>query len=62
MFTTGQLIFAGLFIVVFVLFIFFSYKEDKKIHLKNYGGVIWVLFSFVIFLISLFIIKYFLKN
>ncbi len=62
MFTTGQLIFAVLFAITFLLIITFSYKKDKKIHLKNYKGVIWVLVSFLIFLVFLFLIKNFLKN
>ncbi|MHA7864370.1 hypothetical protein [Flagellimonas marinaquae] len=62
MFSTGQLIFAALFFIAFVVIIAFSYRKDKKLHKKNYKGVIWILLSFIIFIIILFIIKYFLKN
>lgn len=62
MFSTGQLIFAAIFFVAFIAIIVLSYKKDKKLHQKNYKGVIWILFSFVFFLILLFLIKYFLKN
>jgi cytoskeletal protein RodZ len=62
MFSTGQLIFAALFLVVFIAIISFSYKKDKKLHRKNYKGVIWILVSFVTFIIFLFLIKHFLKN
>lgn len=62
MFSTGQLIFAALFFVVFVTVIFLTYKKDKSWHKKNYKGVQWVFTSFVIFIIILFLIKYFLKN
>ncbi len=62
MFSTGQLIFAAIFFVAFIAIIVLSYKKDKKLHRKNYKGVIWILFSFVFFLILLFLIKYFLKN
>ncbi|MER3376266.1 MAG: hypothetical protein RIM83_16625 [Allomuricauda sp.] len=62
MFSTGQLIFAALFLIVFIAIISFSYRKDKKLHKKNYKGVIWVLVSFVTFVIFLFLIKYFLKN
>ena len=62
MFSTGQLIFAALFFIAFVVIIAFSYRKDKKLHKKNYQGVIWILLSFIIFIIILFIIKYFLKN
>lgn len=62
MFSTGQLIFAAIFFIAFVAIMVLSYKKDKKLHRKNYKGVIWILFSFVFFLILLFLIKYFLKN
>ncbi|WP_349522175.1 hypothetical protein [Muricauda sp. NFXS6] len=62
MFSTGQLIFAALFFVAFVTIVILTYKKDKKLHQKNYKGVIWILVSFITFIIILFIIKYFLKN
>ena len=62
MFSTGQLIFAALFVIVFVAIISLSYKKDKKLHKKNYKGVAWILISFVTFVIFLFLIKHFLKN
>ncbi|WP_306013392.1 MULTISPECIES: hypothetical protein [unclassified Allomuricauda] len=62
MFSTGQLIFAALFFIAFVVIISLSYHKDKKLHKKNYKGVIWILVSFITFIIILFIIKFFLKN
>jgi len=62
MFSTGQLIFAALFLVVFTIIIVISYKKDKKLHNKNYQGVKWVGIFFVIFLLLLLTIKQFLKN
>ncbi|MEQ8219712.1 MAG: hypothetical protein RH981_15840 [Arenibacter sp.] len=62
MFSKGQLIFAGLFFVAFVAIIIFSYLKDKKLHKKNYQGVQWVGLFFIIFIIILFLIKFFLKN
>ncbi len=62
MFSTGQIIFAALFFVAFVVIISLSYRKDKKLHKKNYKGVFWILISFITFIIILFIIKYFLKN
>lgn len=62
MFSSGQLIFGALFAIVFITIIVFTYKKDLKLHQKNYKGVKWVAFFFLIFLASLFIIKYFLKN
>lgn len=62
MLSTGQLIFAVLFFIAFVFVIAFTYNKDKSWHRKNYKGVQWVLATFVIFIIILFLIKYFLKN
>ncbi|RNC89454.1 MAG: hypothetical protein ED555_08170 [Allomuricauda sp.] len=62
MFSKGQLIFAALFIIFFTIFLAFAYKKDKKLHLRNYKGVKWVLISFITFVIILFLIKHFLKN
>ena len=62
MFSSGQLIFAILFVLVFVTAMVFTYSKDKKLHKKNYQGVKWVLLSFAFFVIFLFLIKYFLKN
>ena len=62
MFSTGQLIFAGLFFALFVGITIISYKKDKKLHAKNYKGVKWVGIFFSLFIIILFIIKFFLKN
>ncbi|MDC6362670.1 hypothetical protein EZV76_06445 [Flagellimonas alvinocaridis] len=62
MFSSGQLIFALLFIIAFVAIISFTYRKDKKLHKKNYKGVKWVLISFMTFIAILFLIKNFLKN
>ncbi len=62
MFSTGQLIFAALFIVVFTVVIVLTYKKDKNLHKKNYKGVKWVGIVFILFIFFLFLIKYLLKN
>lgn len=62
MFSTGQIIFAALFFIAFVAIVSLSYRKDKKLHNKNYKGVVWILISFITFIIILFLIKYFLKN
>lgn len=62
MFSTGQLIFAALFVLFFTVVIVFSYRKDKKLHNKNYRGVKWVGIVFILFIILLFTIKYLLKN
>lgn len=61
-FSTGQLIFAGLFFVVFVAVIIFSYRKDLKLHRKNYSGTLYILGGFIAFILLLFVIKHFLKG
>ncbi len=58
MFSKGQLIFTILFIISFVIILIISYQKDKKAHFKNYKGIVWVLVGFLLFLSTLFIIKY----
>ena len=62
MFSTGQIIFAILFFVAFVIFVSFSYKKDRKLHRKEYKGSFWVLIGFIAFVLILFGIKYYLKE
>ncbi|PRX41072.1 hypothetical protein SAMN05878281_3373 [Salegentibacter salegens] len=61
MFSTGQLVFAGLFVVAFVIIIVFSYKKDTVLHKKQYKGSLWVLLAFLAFIGLLFILKGFLN-
>lgn len=62
MFSRGQILFAGLFAITFIIVTIISYKKDSKTHKKQYKGTIWVLIGFIIFLISLTFIKYLTKN
>lgn len=62
MFTTGQLIFAGIFVVAFVVALYFSYKSDKSLHQKFYKGNYKILILFALFIAFLFMIKKFLKH
>ena len=62
MFSTGQIVFAIVFIIVFGVAISFTYLKDKKLHEKNYQGVKWVGIFFIIFITALFLIKYLTKN
>lgn len=61
MFSTGQIIFALLSAVGFIAIIIFSYKKDKKLHVKNYKGVKWVGLAFIAFIVLLSFMKYMLK-
>jgi cytochrome bd-type quinol oxidase subunit 1 len=62
MFTTGQLIFAICFIVVFVIIMIFSYRRDKKLHRKHYKGSFWILIGFLVFVGLLLLVKWLLKQ
>jgi len=62
MFSTGQLIFAAIFLIVFVIVIIYSYRKDIVLHRKYYKGSLYVLAGFIVFIILLFVIKEFLKN
>ncbi|SKB26702.1 hypothetical protein SAMN05660866_00371 [Maribacter arcticus] len=62
MFSTGQIIFAIGFAVVFAIVIIISYKKDFKLHQKYFKGVKWIGLFFVLFLVSLLCIKFLLKD
>ncbi len=62
MFSTGQWIFAALFLICFIIVMIFSYRKDILIHQKFYKGSYKVLFAFIIFIIILFIIKIVMKR
>ncbi len=62
MFTTGQLIFAICFVVVFVIVMIFSYRRDKKLHQKHYKGSFWILIGFLVFVGLLLLVKWLLKQ
>ncbi|MFZ0489954.1 MAG: hypothetical protein WBV11_15895 [Salegentibacter sp.] len=57
MFSSGQLIFAAIFVVAFVFIIAFSYRKDKNIHRKHYRGSLLVLVVFLLFIALLFVLK-----
>ena len=58
MFTKGQLIFALLFVVVFIAALVYTYKKDLKLHKKYYRGSIWVLIAFIAFILMIVVIKW----
>ena len=62
MFSTGQWIFAALFLVAFVIIMIFSYQKDGQIHQRFYKGSYKVLIGFFIFIALLFVIKIFFKR
>ena len=62
MFSTGQLIFTFLFVIVFVTYLIISYRKDNKLHKKHYKGSLWILLGFITFVIVLFFLKGWLQN
>jgi hypothetical protein len=63
MFTKGQLVFAGFFVVIFITAIAFSYRKDKRLHAIFYpGGSRKILIGFLLFVVLLFVLKFVLKE
>ena len=62
MFSSGQLIFGGIFLIVFIIIMIFSYRKDIAIHKIYYKGNYKVLLAFIVFIALLFVIKVFLKR
>ncbi len=62
MFSTGQWIFAALFLISFIIIMIFSYRKDILIHQKFYKGSYKVLYAFILFIFMLFMIKIFMKR
>jgi len=61
MFSKGQIIFTVLFVLVFAVAIWYAYRSDRELHTKNYKGVKWVAVTFLLFIGTLFVLKYVLK-
>ena len=58
MFSNGQIIFAILFAIAFILFLVYAYKKDFKLHRRYYKGSVWVLIAFIAFLLFIVAIKF----
>jgi hypothetical protein len=62
MFSQGQLVFAGLFFIAFVIATIYSYRKDIKIHKEFYKGNYKIVIGFAVFIGILFLIKIFFKR
>ncbi len=62
MFTQGQLVFAGFFVVIFIVAMIYSYRKDLKLHKKFYKGSYIIFLGFIVFIGFLFFIKGYLKD
>lgn len=61
MFSPGQIVFALLFVLVFVVVIARMYRKDRTWMQKQYKGAGWVLLFFLGFMAVLLLLKYALK-
>ncbi|HEX8017837.1 MAG TPA: hypothetical protein VF465_21605 [Flavobacterium sp.] len=62
MFSQGQLIFAVCFFITFVIVMMFAYRKDLALHKIFYKGNYKVLIGFLLFILILFLIKFFFKR
>jgi len=62
MFSKGQIIFAVIFFVSFVIAIYYSYRKDILVHQRIYKGSYKIVIGFMAFILLLFVIKIFLKH
>lgn len=62
MFTQGQWIFAGIFLISFIIAAIYVYRKDAAIHQNFYKGSYKVLLAFLIFIALLFVIKVTMKR
>ncbi len=57
MFTQGQLIFAGIAFVLFVVLMFFSYRSDRKRDKKYFKNSYLIAIAFIALLVVIYYIK-----
>lgn len=62
MFSTGQLVFAILFFIGFIIILIYSYRGDRKLHRKYYKNSLWILVGFLVFMGLLFLLKIWFKE
>jgi hypothetical protein len=62
MFSTGQIYFAIFFVIAFITTMIFVYRRDLKMHKLYFKGSYKIIFVFIAFIATLFIIKFFLKK
>lgn len=62
MFTQGQWLFAGLFLLAFIICSIYVYRKDASLHKLFYKGSYKVLIGFLLFIALLFVIKITMKR
>ncbi len=61
-FSSSQLIFAAVALVVFIVLVLFMYRKDIDTHKLHFKGARWVMFSIIGFIALLFLVKILLKD
>ena len=62
MFSQGQMMFAGFFVIVFIIAMIYAYRKDAKLHQLFYKVNFKILIGFALFIVLLFVIKIFFKR
>lgn len=55
--TTGHWIFAGIFLIAFIVYLVWSYRKDLQLHRIQYGGSSYVLVAIVVILFVFYVLK-----
>jgi cytochrome bd-type quinol oxidase subunit 1 len=62
MFSTGQMIFAAFFVIVFTVVMIYAYRKDLQLHKRYYKGSLRVLVVFILFIVTIVVIKKFIVS
>lgn len=62
MFSTGQMIFAAFFVIVFTVVMIYAYRKDLQLHKRYYKGSLRILLVFILFIVTIVVIKKFIVS
>ncbi|EDP94360.1 hypothetical protein KAOT1_09936 [Kordia algicida OT-1] len=62
MFSSGQIIFAAFFVIIFVAIMIYAYRKDLQLHKRYYKGSLRILLVFILFIITIVVIKKFIVS
>lgn len=55
--TTGHWVFAGIFLLIFLVYLVWSYRKDLSLHKIQYSGSSYVMIGIVVILFALYFLK-----
>ena len=55
--TTGHWIFAGVFLLIFIIYLVWGYRKDMKLHKLHYGKSYYVLAAIIVILFVFYVLK-----